>query len=196
MIETLNNLDHELFLLINGNHSSGMDQVMATLTQKVYWIWLYVLIIYVYIKRYKMTGFILMLGAGVSVIISDQITSGFMKPFFERLRPSHDPSLENVIHVVNDFRGGLYGFASSHASTSFALATFLCYSSYKAQKWVGILVPWAIFISFTRIYLGLHFPGDILVGALVGSLTSLIIFRLTLLIGRNNPNLNLPLPAD
>lgn len=112
----------------------------------------------------------------LSVGLADRITSGLMKPYFERLRPCHDPAIMNVLHLVGDC-GGQYGFASSHAANSFALAMgfWLLYCS--RNNYISILFIWAAFVAYSRVYNGVHYPTDIAVGALVGMMVSLILYR-------------------
>jgi undecaprenyl-diphosphatase len=91
-----------------------------------------------------------------------------MKPFFARLRPSREPSLEGLVHLVNGYTGGKYGFASSHAANTFATAFFFWLLFKDRYRWVWVLFVWAVVMTYTRIYLGAHYPGDILVGMLIG----------------------------
>jgi undecaprenyl-diphosphatase len=105
-----------------------------------------------------------------------------MKPYFTRLRPSHEPSLEGLVHLVEGYKGGTYGFASSHAANTFGTAMFL-YLLFRIKKsWIVWLFPWAAFVSYTRIYLGVHYPGDIVGGAGVGLLCAWFSFKLCMLL--------------
>lgn len=178
MIETIRYAEYEWFLWLNSFHSPLWDTIMYWVTHRFTWIPLYIFIIY-YIFRfikinawYKL-GFIL-----ISVGLSDRITSGLMKPYFLRFRPCHDPSIENLVHVVGGC-GGQYGFASSHAANSFAFALAFLLINNKANKWKYFLFLWAIFVSYSRIYVGVHYPTDLIVGAIVGMLITLIIYYIT-----------------
>jgi undecaprenyl-diphosphatase len=113
------------------------------------------------------------IGIAVAILLTDRITSGFMKPFFERLRPSREPSLEGLVHLVKDsagkiYTGGKFGFASSHAANTFATAIFFWLVFRHRYRWMWVLFVWAFVMTYTRIYLGAHYPGDILVGLLIG----------------------------
>jgi len=137
-------------------------------TKTFFWLPLYLLLIFLIFKNYKQEGWFILIGAVVTIVLTDQITSSLMKPFFARLRPSQDPTLEGLVHLVNGYKGGLYGFASSHAANTFGTAIFswlVLKSFYKRMGWIFV---WAIFMTYTRIYLGVHFPGDILAGAIIG----------------------------
>ena len=178
MIDSLVAIDEALFLFLNGLHQDWLDPVMFAISGKLEWIPLYIFIIVWLIYKYKKTGFFALVGLIVAVTLADQITSGFMKPFFGRLRPTHDPELKDLVYIINGYRGGLYSFASSHASNAFTLATFLWLLLRKKERWVGYLFIWAAVVSYSRIYLGVHFPGDIIAGALVGILVANLIFFL------------------
>ena len=116
--------------------------------------------------------------AAVMILVSDQL-SNLAKETFQRLRPSHEPGL--MVHLVNAYKGGLYGFYSGHATNNFSIAVFLIVLAGKRFKWVWMVaLPWALLMSYTRIYLGVHFPGDILAGAIMGSLIGYFFGRMTL----------------
>lgn len=171
IVQSIVRADQELFLWLNGLHTPWLDTLMYWITYKFTWVPLYILLIAVTIRAegWKKGG-VVVLTVILAVVVADKITSGFMKPYFLRLRPCHDPAISTLMHHVTDC-GGLYGFASSHASTSFALAA----------AWFGLLrnkVPqmaflflWAVLYAYSRIYVGVHYPLDIFVGGLVGALT-------------------------
>lgn len=179
MIETLMEWDEALFLWLNGLHTSWLDPVMFWISEKKTWIPLYLLIIGWIIKEYQWRSIIVLVGIILAITATDQVCSGFMKPYFERFRPSRNPALEGLVHIVNDYRGGRYGFSSSHAGNSFALATFLFFFFKRKYKWVAWFFLWAAVVSYSRIYLGVHYPGDILVGALVGTGFGYLFYRIS-----------------
>ncbi|MEM6526359.1 MAG: phosphatase PAP2 family protein [Bacteroidota bacterium] len=179
MLEILLEWDRDLLLFLNSLHAPWLDQVMYWISEKEIWIPFYVLIIGLIIREYKWKSIIYITGIILAIAATDQLCSGFMKPFFERFRPSRDPSLEGLVHIVNDYRGGKYGFASSHAGNTFALATFLFLTFKKRFKLISWMFLWAAVVSYSRIYLGVHYPGDILVGGLIGVGFGFIFYRFT-----------------
>jgi undecaprenyl-diphosphatase len=179
-MDKLGALDEELFLFLNGLHAPWLDQPVFLISKTILWIPLYALLLYVIYKEYGNESWIILIGLALTITLSDQITTSLMKPFFARLRPSHNPELEGVIHFVNDYRGSRFGFASSHAANTFGTATFLYLLLHSRIRGIFVLFFWAALVSYTRIYLGVHYPGDLIAGAVVGALCSLVMFRLTL----------------
>ena len=168
MIEKLIEYDKGLLRFLNSYHTSWLDPIMLILTETAAWIPLYVFLLYLVIKEYKKECWIILLGIAITILLADQITASIMKPYFARLRPSREPSLEGLIHLVEGYTGGQFGFASSHAANTFGLATFFYLVFAKTRRWIIWLFLWAAFMTYTRIYLGVHYPGDILVGGIVG----------------------------
>lgn len=177
-MEKLLELDRDLFLFLNGLHSPFMDPILFFLTDGRAWLPLYLLTAYLVYKSYKKESLWILGGIILSIVITDQITTSFMKPFFARLRPSHEPSLQGMVHHVNNYFGGLYGFASSHAANTFGVTMFLWSILRRHYRWSALLFIWPAVMSYSRIYLGVHYPGDIIVGTLIGLLTGWLVFRL------------------
>lgn len=168
-MEYLNQLDTQLFLLINGGHNAFFDPIMYWLSDKLIWIPMYLLIVFLMVRRYKMRGVLMLLFVGLVITLCDQTASGLLKNTVQRLRPSHEPALDGLIHLSKAGPGGLYGFASSHAANVFGLATFLYFvldDKFKILKyWLFI---WAFLVAYSRIYNGVHYPGDVVVGSFIG----------------------------
>lgn len=191
MIDALLYLDHWLLLKINGLNTPWLDSTMYGLTQGIYWLPLYILVIGFIIYRAKWKTISILLFLGVVILLTDQLSASLIKPWVGRLRPSHNPDLENLLHFVNGYKGGLYSFVSSHATNAFGIATFLWLILRKKIDWIWIMFLWAIVFSLTRIYLGVHYPSDILGGAVLGSILGLGVYKL----GRLMPEKINPLPS-
>jgi undecaprenyl-diphosphatase len=179
MIDQLIQYDKELLQFLNGYHAPWLDPVMLILTETVTWLPLYLFLLYLVIKEYKKESWMILLGVALTILLADQVTASIMKPYFARLRPSREPTLEGLVHLVQGYKGGQFGFASSHAANSFGTATFFFLVFGSSKRWIGWLFFWAAFITYTRIYLGVHYPGDILVGALVGTICGWLGFKVS-----------------
>lgn len=182
MLEWLKELDRELLLYLNSFHTPALDPVMFWITKTLFWLPLYLFLLYVTIRYFKKDWWIVIIGIAFAILLTDRITSGFMKPYFERLRPSREPTLQGLVHLVQDsagkvYTGGKYGFASSHAANTFATAMFFWMVFRRRYRWMWVLFIWATVMTYTRIYLGAHYPGDILVGLLIGLLCGWIGYK-------------------
>ena len=176
MMDQIKEWDRELLVLLNSYHADWLDPIMYIITQTWFWIPFYIFLLYLIIRNYKKDSWLIIVVLVVLLIMADQITSTFMKPYFGRFRPSQEPSLHDILHIVNDYRGGLYGFASGHAANTFAAATFSWLLFRKKYAWTSLFFLWAAIMTYTRIYLGLHYPGDILVGGFIGALLGWLCF--------------------
>ena len=177
LIELIKGLDTQLFLIINGLHSTFFDNFMWIVSAKLSWIPLYLSVLYLLIRTFKKNAVWIILSVVLCIVISDQVASGLLKELVKRLRPSHVDSLKSVIHLVKDYEGGLYGFASSHASNSvgFAVITSLIFRN---RLYTLSILGWALLVSYSRIYLGVHYPLDILGGITIGVLSAFFCYGL------------------
>lgn len=133
------------------------------------WFPLYAFILILLIIKYKKQSWLLIFLIIPLIVTSDQLTAEILKPLTQRLRPSHEPSLKNILHYVNNYRGGLYSFPSSHACSFFAWVTYLSLTTAKKIKWFPfLLIPVALLVSYSRMYLGVHYPSDVFCGAILG----------------------------
>ncbi|HCT29939.1 MAG TPA: phosphatase PAP2 family protein [Bacteroidales bacterium] len=167
MVETLLKWDSQLFLFLNGLHSPFWDPVMIFASGKLTWLPLYLLLIYFIARKYSWKTIWWLIAIAVVVVVTDQVSVGLFKNVFHRLRPCHTPELQSLIHLVGKC-GGKYGFVSSHAANTFGVAVFLSLLFRNRWSTYGLLF-WAAFVSYSRIYLGVHFPGDVICGAILGA---------------------------
>jgi len=181
LIETLENIDQKILLLINGLNSPFFDDLMWLISTPLFGVPFYLLF---FIIAYRFFGwkkaFIIILLGGLSVALSDLSSKYLFKEVFLRYRPSHNLMLENKIHLVNNYKGGMYGFVSSHAANMFAIAVSLGSFFYRKNKRViYFMLVWAGIIAYSRMYLGVHYPSDILVGGVLGAFIGFVIYKLS-----------------
>jgi undecaprenyl-diphosphatase len=173
MRDALNQLDTDLFLFLNGLHTPWLDPVMVLFTERNTWIPFYVLLVIWLGWRFGWRAVGLVLTLAIAVALSDQVCSSVLKPLTLRLRPCHEAALQPLIYPLLPC-GGLFSFASSHAATTFALAMslwLLLGYRYGNLRWLFL---WAFLISYSRIYVGAHYPLDVLTGAGLGMLAAVV----------------------
>lgn len=168
--------DQELLLKLNGSDSLFWDGFMWVATSTYIWIPVGVALLYVIFKNNKLKeSFLILCLLALTITLADQIASGFCKPFFARFRPTQDPELMYLIDIVNGYRGGRFGFISSHAANTFAVAFFVSLLI-RSKSLSVMLMIWAALNAYSRIYLGVHYPGDILFGTLVGVIVGILMY--------------------
>lgn len=178
MMEQLLSADQALFLWLNSFHNEFWDTIMIFFTGRSTWLPLYFFTIgFLFWKYGWKEGGLIVIMTLIAVGLSNTLTSEIMKPYFERLRPCKEDSLNGLIHLPHTC-GGLYGFASSHASNSFAFASMMFFVLGKELKLPAIiLMLWAVVVSYSRIYVGVHYPLDIVVGGLLGFAIAWVVNR-------------------
>ena len=169
MLDTLRSIDQDFFFFLNGLHSPLLDWIMFLGTNTVTWIPLYFLLLYLVIRQYRWKAVWVVVIAVLMIILSDQ-ASNLIKVWISRPRPTHEPGLVGI-HTVNGYLGGQFGFYSAHASNNMAIAVYLVILLGRPFRYIPLLLfSFAVFMSYTRIYLGVHYPGDILAGWAAGAL--------------------------
>ena len=192
MTEFLLELDRNLLLKLNSWHAPWLDSVMVAFTNGLNWLPLFLLVIGLMIYKFRWQSISMLVFIAIVIFLTDRISAGLIKPWVGRLRPSHEPGLEGFLHLVNGYKGGIYSFVSSHAANAFGVATFLWLVLRKDIKWIWVMFIWAVIFSYTRIYLGVHYPFDILGGGVLGTIIGLLVYKL----GRAMPKKISPIPAE
>ena len=171
MLEKLILWDQQMLLAVNGTHTPFWDVVMWNISLPLVWLPAYIILLYLCIRYYKWQTIFVLLFAVALIAMTDSISVHVFKDLFMRWRPTHEPALEGMVHVVNGYKGGDYGFVSSHACNYFGIAIFFSMIFRKNLRYFPFFsISIAALIAYSRVYLGVHYPGDVFCGALLGSL--------------------------
>ena len=178
MLDLILEYDHKAFLWLNNLGNESFDWFWMIMTNKLFNFFVYSIALIYLLKKTDIKSLISMiLFLSILILISDQ-TSNLFKNFFERLRPCHDEQIINSMRLVKNSCGGLYSFFSAHASNSFALASFFFFVYYKIiQRKIILFFVLACLVSYSRIYIGVHYPLDIIIGAFFGFTSGFILFK-------------------
>lgn len=176
-MDALLQLDRDFLLFLNSFHSPFWDNFFWIVTSITVWIPMYAAIAWVIFKRVGLQGIWALLAIVLTITLCDQVSSSFFKPFFERFRPSWEPALEGIVRLVNERRGGYYGFVSSHATNTFGLA-ILTSLLFRKSYFTIFIFSWAFIKSYSRIYMGLHYPGDMIGGIILGLTIGISVYYL------------------
>ena len=184
-MDYLIHIDQQWLLAINGWHSEWADMLMWYISKSTTWLPLYALLVGLIVYRFGILSpslcregrrgssllrvLIILAGFAVAVGVSDFVSSGIIKPWVCRLRPTHEPELAGLIHLVNGYTGGLYGFVSSHAANTMACALLFALLYRNKYATVGLML-WVALNCYSRMYLGVHYPADIIGGLAIGSM--------------------------
>lgn len=169
--------DSSILLVVNGMHSSYFDTFMWLCSRKFEWIPFYLSILYVLFRNFNWRVVLYSLVAmGVILLLTDAVSSHFIRPVVARLRPSNlENPISEMIHIVDNHRGGRYGFPSSHASNSWGLVFFVGLLL-RRRVLTTFLACWALLLCYSRLYLGVHYPGDLLAGMMLGAVVASLVY--------------------
>lgn len=193
MLESIVELDKSVFYFLNDLHSPLFDVAMSLFTRTEVWVVLFVAIIVSIVKLFHKKAILVVLSLVLVVLIADQFTN-VIKESVGRLRPTHDPLMQDLVHFVKR-KGGKFSYFSAHAANTFGVAMYLT-MLFKNKTFGFVIFTWAVIASYTRIYLGLHFPGDILTGVAFGLLLGWAVYQLNLYIERRFLSLSFPRIAE
>ncbi|MDR2147104.1 MAG: phosphatase PAP2 family protein [Tannerella sp.] len=194
MLEQELDYERNAFLLLNGGHSLFENQFYWLFSGKIFWLPLAIVFLAVLFYKHRdnwKEPLLILLAIVVVVTISDQFASSLCKPLFSRFRPTHHPDFMNYVQTVFNYRGGRYGFISSHAANAFGFAT-LTALIFRYNVYTLAIFLWATINSYSRIYLGVHFISDVVAGMLAGAVFGWVVYRIYIFMYKKWINRHLP----
>jgi undecaprenyl-diphosphatase len=177
LLKYLLNIDNKILLWVNDHNSPFWDEIMLAFSERFFWVPFYAMLVLLIIYKFKKRSLLILITITLMIIATDQFSSLLLKPLVGRLRPCYNESLAHLLHMIKDC-GGRYGFISSHASNSFGAAMMLWMLFRKQFNDFWLIFVWAAVVSYSRIYLGVHFPSDIIGGMFCGLIFGYLFFRL------------------
>jgi undecaprenyl-diphosphatase len=177
-------LDEQLLCIINSYHHPFADRIAYCIAYTPFWIPLYIVLLAYIIKRFQKKSWAIVLLIVILIAVCDQFASNLVKPLVQRLRPCLHPILGGRLHVVGPYHG-LYGFISSHAANTFGMVTFYCSLLRPKVRYKLLLFFWAVAISYARVYGGVHYPSDVIVGAMAGICWAALLYSMYRKYSRN-----------
>jgi len=177
-METLLQLDKDLLIWFNSSHSPFWDVIMMFFTRIEFWIPFYILVAYQIFKHKGKEAWWWLIGLSLLILFGDLISNYLLKNILQRFRPSHEPSLYGVVKLVKAYVGDKFGFVSSHSTAVFAFAIYTS-RLFKNNLYATFITIWSLLIVYTRLYLGLHYPGDIIGGMALGLGVGYFFYRIT-----------------
>lgn len=182
MIEKLEQFDRDLFLYLNGLHADWLDPFMWWISSTVSWIPLMLFVFYYAYKKGQLRLlFTLIIGIAICILLADRISVELFKEVFQRYRPTHNSEIGDLVHTVikpngEEYRGGQFSFVSSHATNSAAMGAFIYLHFKKYNKYWAFLFLWIAFVQYSRIYLGVHYPADLVGGSILGIVIAVFVY--------------------
>ena len=177
MLEQLIEWDKAVFLFLNNTHTPFWDHFMWIYTGRLTWVPLILSLLFVLFRKNWKEALLVVVALALTITLCDQFASSLCKPYFARFRPAQDPEFSSFVQIVNGYRGGRYGFISSHAANSFGAVVLLALI-FRNRLFTITAIVWAIVNCYSRIYLGVHYPGDILAGTVAGIVIAVIVYAI------------------